>query len=205
VRAVLEGRAAEVARDAGAEALGTARIALTSLEGWQDESNATDSARSFELRDIAMASVFEGLRQLHFPTKKAVLWAHNIHVVKHHEAVESSWVGGPIVTMGTKLERDLGSARYRAVALIGWEVSLNRDGYRGPVSPAPSGSSLEARLHAAARGSLHLDLHGQDASALVPPGRSFELGAPGVETHVPAQGYDAILYLEQSPMAELVP
>jgi hypothetical protein len=31
------------------------------------------------------------------------------------------------------------------------------------------------------------------------------MSAPGTETHVPAENYDAVLYLRNSPLAQLVP
>lgn len=179
----------------------TVLIALTSYQGWYDEILSEDYATSFEARDIAMASVFLQLRQLHFPERKALLWAHNIHVVKSHENVAESWVGGPIVTQGTELARQLGPDRYRAVAIIGYDVYLNRPEQRGHVTPSPSESSVEATLHELGHPALYLDLRNPTPGAL-PSGEAFELGAPGVEVHVPAANYDGLLYLDTSPMAE---
>jgi erythromycin esterase-like protein len=184
--------------------LTAADIALTSFAGWQDEVFMNDSAKSFEARDIAMAKVFLKLRALHFAGKKSLVWAHNIHVVKRHETVAQSWVGGPIVTMGTQLDREL-PGRYRTIAVVGMNVSLNRDGYMGPVRPAPSAGSLEAHLQKLGHQAVLIDLRHPRATDVLPAGMRFEMGAPGVEINVPAENYDGVLYLETSPMATLVP
>lgn len=203
IRARLEGNAARLASAASPEALATARIALTSYAAWQDEVMIPDNAGSFEARDIGMASVFQQLRALHFPGQKALLWAHNIHIVKRHEKVNDSWVGGPIVTQGTELHRQLGD-RYRAVAIIGFDVWLNRPEQSGHVVPSPTSRSLEAMLHELGEPALFIDLRHSDIDALLPVGQVVELGAPGVETHVPRENYDAILYLDESPMADVL-
>jgi erythromycin esterase-like protein len=192
------------ANDLGA-AHATARIAITSFAAWQAESTLLSYDASFEARDIGMAKVFEQLRALHFPGTKALIFAHNIHVVKRHETVSQSWVGGPIVTQGTQLDRDLGDGRYRAFAMVGMHVSLNRNGYKGPVSPSPSSSSLEAVLHALGEPALLVDLHAPGVTSLFPAGNTLEMGAPGIEHNVPAENYDGVFYLEESPLAELVP
>jgi len=204
VRGNMDARREELASRGTPAGLATAHIALTSYEAWQDATMIPGYAESFEARDIGMARVLEQLRALHFPGKKTVLWAHNIHVVKRHETVADSWVGGPIVTQGTQLDRDLGPGRYRTLALIGWDVFLNRPGQRGHVNPVPTEASLEARLHELGRGALFVDLHHPNVGEVVPAGRAFELGAPGVEVHVPADNYDGILFLDASPMAEVL-
>lgn len=204
VKARLLAREAELAARSGRSALATARIALTSYEAWQHESMISDYAKSFEARDIGMAKVVQQLRDLHFPGKKAVVWAHNIHVVKNHETVQESWVGGPIVTQGTQLDRDLGPGRYRTLALVGLNVALDRPGQTGPAVPSPSPASLEERLHELGKPALFVDFRAPGASEVVPPGRAFEVGAPGVEVHAPAANYDGLVYLKRSPMAELL-
>ncbi len=198
----LRDREAELAAHSSPSALATARIALTSYEAWQHESMISDYAKSFEARDIGMAKVVQKLRDLHFPGKKALVWAHNIHVVKNHETVQESWVGGPIVTQGTQLDRDLGPGRYRTLALIGLDVWLDRPGQKGQVVPTPSPASLEERLDELGKRALFVDLRDPAVSQVVPPGRLFELGAPGVEIHAPAANYDGLVYLEHSPMAD---
>lgn len=188
---------------AATDAVSAARIALTSYAGWQDQLMIAGYARSFEARDIAMANVVLQLRALHFPGEKALLWAHNIHVVKQHESVFESWVGDAIVTQGTALDRELGDG-YRAVAMIGHEIWLNRPEQRGRASPRPSPSSFEAVLRAMGAPGYFIDVRHPEASNVLPLDQMLELGAPGVETHVPRNNYDAILYLETSPMAHVL-
>jgi erythromycin esterase-like protein len=203
LRAHFDRQSNELAAATTAEALATARVALTSYAGWQEAAMTRDYARSFEARDLAMADVFLQLRELHFPREKAMIWAHNIHVVKAHETVRQSWVGAPIVTLGSAVAQQLGD-RYRAVALIGYDVWLNRPEQRGRVVPSPSARSVEATLHQLGQAALFIDLSQASAAepSVVPSGVAFELGAPGVETHVPSQNYDGLLYLDHSPMAE---
>jgi erythromycin esterase-like protein len=202
VKARLVASEAELVAKSSPFALATARIALTSYEAWQHESMIGGYAKSFEARDIGMAKVVQQLRDLHFPGKKALVWAHNIHVVKSHETVQESWVGGPIVTQGTQLDRDLGPGRYRTLALIGLDVWLDRPGQHGQVVPTPSPASLEERLNELGKRALFVDLRDPGVSQVVPPGQLFELGAPGVEVHAPAANYDGLIYLEHSPMIE---
>jgi erythromycin esterase-like protein len=202
VKARLVDSEAELLAQSSPSALATARIALTSYEAWQHESMIGGYANSFEARDIGMAKVVQQLRDLHFPGKKALIWAHNIHVVKNHETVQESWVGGPIVTQGTKLDRDLGPGRYQTLALVGLDVWLDRPGQRGHVVPSPSEASLEERLNELGKRALFVDFRHPGVSQVVPPGQVFELGAPGVEVHAPAANYDGLVYLEHSPMAE---
>jgi erythromycin esterase-like protein len=201
VKAYFEQHADELASRTSSEKLATASLALTSYEAWQEQTLTPDAARGFEARDLGMAEVFLRLRELYFPGQKALIWAHNIHVVKAHEAVATSWVGGPIVTQGTALARELGSS-YRSVAVIGFDVSLSRPEQRGHVEPRPGPGSVEAILHGLAESALFVDLHRGEVAGLWSPEATLELGAPGVERHRPAENYDALLYLEQSPMAD---
>jgi erythromycin esterase-like protein len=204
-RAFLDLQADALAKSGTPVGLATAYIALTSLAAWQDEWLIADPATSFEARDVGMAKVFEQLRALHFPGEKALIWAHNIHVVKRHESVRYSWVGGPIVTQGTQLERDLGEGHYRSLAIIGLNVAINRDGYVGPVPTPPSPESVEVLLQGGARPALFADLHHPNIGRVLTPGTAYEMGAPGAERNVPAESYDGVLYLEDSPPATLVP
>jgi hypothetical protein len=113
-------------------------------------------------------------------------------------------VGGPIVTQGTALDRELGGDRYRAVAMIGYDVWLNRPEQRGRATPRPSARSLEAVLHAIGGPGFFVDARAPEASTVLPLAESIEVGAPGVETHVPLENYDAIVYLDTSPMADVL-
>lgn len=186
------------------EALATAQIALTSYAAWQDETMMPGYAPSFEARAVGMASVFLQLRALHFPGEKAVLWAHNIHVIKRHETVATSWVGAPIVTMGTAIDRAVGSDSYRAVGIIGFDVWLDRPEQRGRATPRASRGSLESVLHALGSPALFIDVQHPEASTVLPLAERLEIGAPGVEVHSVVDNYDGLLYLDHSPMAEVL-
>lgn len=189
-------------RELGAR-LAAARIALTGYATSQRVAMIGNESRAFEARAKGMSSVFLQLRDLYFPQQKTVMWAHNIHVVKQHEDVKWSWVGAPIVTQGTLLNRTLGD-KYRAVAVIGYEVWLDRPRQRGRADPRPASDSLEATLHELGWPGLLLDLRHPNAVSVVPLTWPFELGAPGVEILIPAKHYDALLFVDRSPMAHLL-
>ncbi len=195
LRAELEGRAEELAAIAGPQALASVLIALASFEAWQDIVFATEPSASLEARDVGMANVLEGLRRRYFPAQKALVFAHNLDVVKRHDTVTESWVGAPIVTLGTLLDLHLGE-NYRAIAMVGWEVSSD-----GVDSTAPSPRSLEAYLHESAASTLFVDLHGANVGAAILENVPYEMGAPRVEVNVPAEHYDGVLYVEHSPAA----
>jgi erythromycin esterase-like protein len=179
-----------------------ARIALVSYQGGQDARYSSDSVRAFEARSVAMAAVFQLLRKRYFPAKKALLWAHNIHVVKQHESVLGSWTGGAIITQGTLLDRELIPGAYRAAAMVGRTVAVNRPEQRGAVSPSPGMNSLEVMLHELGTSVSFLDLQQGHARAVLPESQPVELGAPGVELLVPERCFDGIFFLDESPMAE---
>jgi hypothetical protein len=67
---------------------------------------------------------------------------------------------------------------------------------------SPSPASLDERLHELGKRMLFVDFRNPGASQVVPPGRAFEFGAPGVEVHAPAANYDGLLDLKHSPMIE---
>jgi erythromycin esterase-like protein len=190
-----------VADEATLTRFADARIALTSYEGGQDAYYIADSVHAFEARDQAMANVFQQLRDRYFPKKKALIWAHNIHIVKQHQSALHSWVGGAIVTQGTQLEHELSVGSYRAVAILGFSVAINRPEQRGSVT-SPRANSLEVLLHTLEPSALFLDLQRGRARAVLPEDQLVELGAPGVEVLVPERCFDGILFLDQSPMAE---
>jgi len=179
-----------------------ARIALTSYQGGVDQFYIASAERAFEARDLAMAAVFQQLRERYFPDKKALIWAHNIHVVKQHQSVVGSWTGGAIITQGTQLERELAAGAYRAAAIIARTVAVNRPEQHGPVTPSPRTGSLEAVLDQLGSTALFLDLQQGHAQAVLPADQVVELGAPGVERLVPERCFDGVLFLPQSAMAE---
>ncbi len=185
-----------------AEAYSLGKLSALGLRSWQGEKfyYVSDIVKSFEARDLAMAPVYETLRQLYFPQKKALLWAHNYHLMRSHPSVtetqQASLQGAR--NMGSVLAKDLGDA-YAPIGLSGWDVEINwpGSGY-GPTS-TPSPGDLEAKLRALGPSLLLVDVHDPGLAPFVAPGEAYGWGNPWTMSMVPADQWRAVVYFASSP------
>ena len=185
-----------------AEAYTLGKLSSLGLRSWQGEKfyYMTDVIKSFEARDLAMAPVYETLRQLYFPQKRALLWAHNYHLMRAHpSATESPQTGlQGARNMGSVLANDLGDA-YAPIGLSGWDVEINWPGVgTGPTS-TPASTDLEGMLHALGPPLLLVDLHDSGLAPFVAPGKAYGWGNPWTMGMVPADQWRAVVYFASSP------
>lgn len=172
-------------------------VAALSLRSWQveDFTTTSDPNRSFEARDVAMHHIFDALRDVFFADRRAIIWAHNYHLMTDHPDVVGDPVPG-VRTFGTELRDEVG-ADYLPIALTGFDVQINWPGVgTGPVSPAIAGSFVLS-LHSLAKPYLIVDPAAPFAGTVTRPlrdGASF-----GDGTLVPSAHYGALVYLEHSP------
>ncbi|HEX9945841.1 MAG TPA: erythromycin esterase family protein [Thermoanaerobaculia bacterium] len=178
------------------EELAWARIRLVGQQTWQEEIFfiRADFFRGYTARDRGMAYVAQAIRDLRFPHARVALWAHNGHII--HDAVP--YVGTP--AMGNFLSAEL-DGHYVTVALTASEVYVDwvpagRCGLQTHLS-VPGAVAVEDVLRGLGQGALLVDLNPRGSHpALLEPGAVYGL-ADG--TLVPAEGFDALLYLETSP------
>lgn len=177
------------------EDLAWARIHLVGQQAWQEMLFflPTDFLRSFAARERGMAYVFQAMRELRFPHERVAIWAHNGHIM--HDAVP--YVG--TIGLGNLLSEALGP-HYGAVAITASEVYADwvPAGRCGLVElSVPGEVALEDELRDLGQGALIVDLRPPGGHpTFLEPGAVYSL-ADG--TLVPAEGFDALLYLETSP------
>lgn len=166
-----------------------AKLNLTGLRAWEDESYyyTRNNVLSLNARDQAMAYAFGVLRGLRVPKAKTVVWAHNFHLSKGK-------ISGA-QPMGSYLAQSLGTS-YANLALVAHEVDIDwlRIGCGAADPPLPD--SVEELLHALGEPTLLVDLAFPGTQdPYIPPGRRG-LGYYVVD---PPQLYNGVLYLDVSP------
>jgi erythromycin esterase len=112
----------------------------------------TDAARESR-RDAANAANLRWLLDVKYAGRKAVIWAHDAHVMNAYyapdfHAVHLDGQPGDMKTTGAFLAERYGKSLYT----IGMTAFTGEEGFAvggpaSPIAPAPDGS-LEARLHA---------------------------------------------------------
>ncbi len=148
---------------------------------------------SYTARDVAMTRVFLTLRQLYFPTQRAIVWAHNFHLAADFRGVQQPQRTGAI-TFGQGLRDALGRS-YVALGFVGRRVEISWPG-QAPNTPtaAPLPGSLTARLAAFGRRWLFADTR----SATVGTAAQALLG-PNDPVGVVSRMFDGIVYFDYSP------
>jgi erythromycin esterase len=127
---------------------------------------ATTAARE-SMRDAANAENLRWLLQARFAGRKAIVWAHDVHVMNAY--YDSSFRGvhlkqqpGDMKPTGTFIADWLGKQVYTiGMTTFGGEDGFSMGGPATAVVPAPDGS-LEARLHAMGHPYAFVDLRGLD-------------------------------------------
>lgn len=124
----------------------------------------TDAARESR-RDAANAENLRWLLQQKYAGRKAIVWAHNAHVMNAYYAPDFHSVHltaqpGDMKTTGTFMAERYGGQLYT----IGMTAYAGEEGFAvggpaTPIAPAPDGS-LEARLHALNTPFAFVDLRG---------------------------------------------
>lgn len=146
-------------------------------------------------RDEAMADVFLTQRRIDRPDDKAILFAHNGHVMTHSdEVVLGQWVG--VKNLGTRLSEALGD-EYAAIGQLSRTTHI--DWFNGPETLAHNQlSTLERVLDAIGPEFLLVDTAQATAgeAPLWIPDRAY---AMGFDTLLPAHHYRALVFHRESP------
>ncbi|MBS0333095.1 MAG: erythromycin esterase family protein, partial [Proteobacteria bacterium] len=147
-------------------------------------------------RDALNAANLIWLLRKRYAGRKAVIWAHNAHVMAAGYApgfhdVHLPPRPGDMVPTGALLRRMLG-ARVYTLGLTAYEgeEGFATGGPRTPIPPAPQGS-LEARLHDLSRPYAFVNLRGAPPSAMRAP--KFET----VAVADPGGVYDGVLFIDR--------
>jgi erythromycin esterase len=124
----------------------------------------TDAARESR-RDAANAANLRWLLDVKYAGRKAVIWAHNAHVMNAYygpdfHAVHLDGQPGDMKTTGTFLAERYGKSLYTiGMTAFSGEEGFAVGGPASPIAPAPDGS-LEARLHGLNAPYAFVDLRG---------------------------------------------
>ncbi len=194
----LTAHASELVAASSQGALDQARVDLASFRGWQGYRVALngDARAAMDARDAAMDAVFEGVRAMHFPSARTVIWAHDDHVARDHAAIQGSLADGA-AGMGGALAAHLGGG-YVAIAVTGWDVEVNWPGSGCARTATPAADSVEATLHGL--GVTYLLVDFAPRGPVAPPfAPSVSYGFGAGEHLVPAAQFRAALYLDRSP------
>ena len=208
-RAYLAAHNAELIAASSTDEVMLASMALRAIETWEDQIffRSTDPARSLVARDQGMADTFMALRSLRFPTAKAILWAHDGHLMSHAQTAAGLFAEDGEMVMGTFLKEQLGDS-YQAFALIGYQVDINWPGYAPTqckeLTPPTAPNAVENLLHALATPSLLIDLDFPGASTpFLDPALSYNLFDndydPPTVAMKPREQFRGLVYLDHSP------
>jgi erythromycin esterase-like protein len=181
----------KIQRRTSKQDLGWARVHLVGQQAWQEQIFDPDPGRRGRARDRGMAYVAQAIRALRFPQARVALWAHNGHLAKKADATSYA-----AVQMGTLLAGDLGSD-YVSIGLAAYETLIDWAAFHacGPASIQIGESSIEHKLHDLGLGAGVLaDLTARPR--FFPRGAVYTLASARM---VPAEQFNAILYLEVSP------
>jgi erythromycin esterase len=162
----------------------------------------TDAARESR-RDAANAANLIWLLEVKYPGRKAVIWAHDAHVMNAYyapdfHAVHLDGQPGDMKTTGTFLAEWFGKSLYT----IGMTAFTGEEGFAvggpaSPIAPAPDGS-LEAHLHGLGAPYAFVDLRAAGRPA-IPTAR-----IPKFEANTVAdigRIYDGIFFIDQMSRA----
>jgi erythromycin esterase len=174
--------------------------------------NNIRNSASWNLRDGLMADNLRWLMQQVFSGRKAIVWAHNAHIMNAYFAQDWSGVytkpqpGGMKPAGASATEWLNGSVYTVAVTTYEGEEAWANGQRRAPISPAPEGS-MESRLHRLGRPQVFLDLRSVRAENQHPMRTTNSLrisgyGKPTSEygnDRVPdlTQAFDAIFYIDR--------
>lgn len=162
----------------------------------------TDAARESR-RDAANAANLRWLLDVKYPGRKAVIWAHDAHVMNAHygpdfHAVHLDGQPGDMKTTGTFLAERYGNSLYT----IGMTAFTGEEGFAvggpaTPIAPAPDGS-LEARLHELGMSSAFVDLRAPGrpaiATARIPKFEAITVADIG-------RIYDGVFFIDRTTRA----
>jgi len=201
VGAWLDDHEAEAAAARSADDVTLARVALVAIEAAHVEfAVGTADVAGWDARDAGMADVFELLWQERAGGQRAVIWAHNAHIVANGEDLRGSVYPAGWVDMGSILGDRLGE-NYAPIGFIASEVAWSWPGMEGTGSARDG--ALERVLEELGEPWLLVDLPVASADgSVISPGEAYQAGHPARATFVPADHYRGLVYLQSSPEME---
>lgn len=160
-------------------------------------------------RDAWNATILRWLLRRQYAGRKAVIWAHNVHVMDAYYApgfrdLHLQQQGGDMTTTGVLLKQLLGQQVYTVgLTAYGGEEGYAMGGPKTTVAAAPT-DSLEGHLHSLGYPYAFLDLRalGHDERL-----RNLPMRAPKFDLNTiadPAQVYDGIFFIDQMAPASRV-
>jgi len=154
-----------------------------------------------QARDQAMAQTLKTLKELFFPQKKAVLWAHNAHLRKAGDLDQA--VGQSFKNFGEWLT-SFYPDRYRVVGQVAYQADEQWPNYypqraKCEINPiADQTNAVENRLLAFGEDLLYVDLRAlaQDPNAIFKPDTLYHDGFQFFEPIL--SEYDALIFFKHS-------
>jgi erythromycin esterase-like protein len=168
-------------------------VAALSFRSWQPEwfFYTSDVYTSYEVRDVAMTKIFLAERDLFFPDKRAVIWAHNYHLMAAHRDVVGD-VLKTVATFGQGLHDAVGDD-YFPVGFTAQVADVNWPGIPNGLPPSDN-DSLTDRLHKLGRPYLIADTHAPFVGQYL---QVFAQARDGAM--IPSAQYGAVVYFNFSP------
>jgi erythromycin esterase len=158
----------------------------------------TDAARESR-RDADNAANLRWLLDVKYPGRKAVIWAHDVHVMNAYygpdfHAVHLDGQTGDMKTTGTLLAERYGKSLYTiGMTAFAGEEGFAVGGPATPIAPTPDGS-LEARLHGLGMSNAFVDLRAPGrpaiATARIPKFETITVADIG-------RIYDGVFFIDQ--------
>lgn len=191
---------AALAAAASEEAVATILVSIRTMrhaENWLFNYNNFDSPNH---RDLGMADIFDQLRDLRASGSRAIVWSHDLHIVKKFEDAVLVKDDGSVraprdKTLGGYL-KDAFGPQYRSIATIGYRVSGRT---RETIAKV---GTIQDLLHGLGKEYLFVRMPNSlfDASSTQ---KVYESDGGGwYYEMIPQSQYDAFLFLENSPRVE---
>lgn len=168
-----------------------ARLARVAMEGFQHSvyTIAHDYNAGFSVRDVAMAHVFQTLRERRYLNAKTVIWAANVHIAQNR-------LPRGEVPMGSHLARALGPD-YVSLALTAYKTeTADPPRHCGLVKRARG--SVEDRLHKLGEDFLLVDLK---RSSTLKRNATYWMGLDRVKAR---KDFDGLFYLESAAVMDSI-
>lgn len=168
-----------------------ALLATWSLLAWQGQVFyfKSDPEKSWQSRDSGMARTF---RYLMRRPSKAILWAHNVHLMQQSTKIKKAGSHGA-QSLGTLLREEYG-LDYFPIGTMGYEVETVWPGQGVRIEPLPQSDSLESNLEKLGSPNLFVDLSIKNS---VVKRNSWYRTSPNIEM-IPSDQFRALLFMDKS-------
>jgi erythromycin esterase-like protein len=174
-------------------------VAIVAVTAAQKEFAWWRTTDSYNARDAGMADILQRMWALRAPDAKVAVFAHNVHLLRDTEAIDSTdvrWKG-----MGAWLDEALGDD-YVVLAQLCSETTYNWFGKHLHTVTA-SADSYEAAIESLSdRDALVVDVRAAAEAGVLPEG-PIEFGSPDVGVARPVDHMNAAFWVKSSPEMEV--